>query len=129
MQGVHLADCNWHCDLHRAAAVRSTFSHGGRRCRRRSAMNVSLAPLDLDRAYFIVMFDDEYTLIFLGESRRSDGTEIFLFREIRSDGTEPKFFVNKQDADHLLLDEAGLIAKLRKCFEGKLSEPPETANS
>lgn len=95
-----------------------------------------MAPLVHGRAYFIVMFNDDdlripvvQTLIYMEESKRNDGTEIFLFRELRSDGTEPKFFVNTQDVDQLLLDEAGLIEKLRKCFEGKLSEPPETANS
>lgn len=99
-------------------------------------MSFPLTPLTPDRAYFIVMFNDEdlcipvvQTLIFVGESKRSDGTEIFLFREIRSDGTEPRFFVNKQDADQLLLDEAGLVAKLSKCFRGKLSDPPEPAKS
>lgn len=88
-------------------------------------MSDQLAEMIEGRTYFIVMFDDEdlripvvQTLIFLHEGKRADGSEYYLFREVGKDDEEARFFVNREDAASLLLNETMLLTKLRKCFDG-----------
>jgi hypothetical protein len=81
--------------------------------------------------YFVVMFNDEdlmvpvvQTLVFVEDGRRADGSEFFLFRELSAHGKESKFLVDKKDAKHLVLDQTGLLKKLKGCFDGKLATTP-----
>lgn len=81
--------------------------------------------------YFIVMFDDEnltvpivQTLLYVESEKRDDGSEFFLFRELLPSGEESKFFVDQEHADDLVLDQAGLLKKLKHCFDGKLATTP-----
>lgn len=81
--------------------------------------------------YFIVMFEDEdlkvplvQTLIFVENRRRDDGSEFFLFRDLSARGEESKFMVDKKDAERLLLDQDGLLTKLKKCFDGTIGRLP-----
>lgn len=83
------------------------------------------------KTYFIVLFHDEdlkvpivQTLIYDREGRRGNGIECYLFRDVSSHQQEPRFYVDKKDATHLLVDQDGLLDKLRRCFEGKLATGP-----
>lgn len=83
------------------------------------------------QTYFVVVFNDGdlkvplvQTLIYVKDGRRSDGSECHLFRELSAQGEESEFFVDKKDAKHLLLDQNGLLAKLKKCFDGELATGP-----
>jgi hypothetical protein len=83
------------------------------------------------QTYFIVVFNDGdlkmplvQTLIYVKDGRRGDGSECHLFRELSAHGEEAEFFVDKKDAKRLLLDQSGLLAKLKSCFDGTLSTPP-----
>lgn len=83
------------------------------------------------QTYFIVVFNDGdlkvplvQTLIYVKDGRRGDGSECHLFRELSAHGEESEFFVDKKDAKRLLLDQSGLLAKLKSCFDGKLATPP-----
>ena len=73
--------------------------------------------------YFVVMFQDELmtvpvvqTLIYERYSQQDGGTRCFLFREIPLHGAESMIFIREDDADHLVLDKPGLLAKLTSCF-------------
>jgi hypothetical protein len=64
------------------------------------------------------------TLVYVEDGRRPDGSEFYLFRELSSHGKESKFVVDKKDAKRMLLDQNGLLAKLKSCFDRKLATPP-----
>jgi hypothetical protein len=98
---------------------------------KRKAMDSQLKNLLPGQTYFIVMFHDEdlkvplvQTLIFIKDGRRPDGSEFFLFRELTPHGGQSKFVVDKKDAKRVLLDQAGLLRKLKSCFDGKLATTP-----
>ena len=83
------------------------------------------------QTYFIVMFQDEIltvpivqTLSYEEEGTRTNGTKYFLFREHHLGDKSSKFFVNEEDADHLVLDRERLIQKLKNCFDGTLLTSP-----
>jgi hypothetical protein len=97
-------------------------------------MNSSSIRLVRGQTYFIVMFDDEnltiplvQTLIYRENGRRADGTSYFLFKELHVGGKQSDFFVNEADLDHLVLDRAGLLRKLKDSFDGTLSTSPPTS--
>jgi hypothetical protein len=80
------------------------------------------------QVYFIVMFHDEdlkipvvQTLIFEKIGKRKNGSEFLLFRQIPPQGAESKFIVEKEHVEQLLLDEKGLVDKLKRSFDGKLA--------
>jgi hypothetical protein len=73
--------------------------------------------------YFIVAFSDEklaipvvQTLIFEKTGTRDNGTRFFLFRYIPVEGAEVPFLVEEGQTDHLVLDQDGLLERLRDCF-------------
>ena len=75
--------------------------------------------------YFVVMFEDEeltvpivQTLLYLEQGKLDNGTECYFFQDL---GRNEKCFVRREDADHLVLDGAGLIQKLKDAFDGKLA--------
>lgn len=81
--------------------------------------------------YFIVVFSDEnlmvpivQTLVFVKRGKRDDGSRFFLFRELPPHGEESKLIVDEKQADHLVLDQAELLNKLRHSFDGKLATTP-----
>jgi len=83
------------------------------------------------QTYFIVVFNDEdlkvpvvQTLVYVEDGRRGDGSEFHLFRELSAQGKESKYVVDKKDAKRMLLDQKGLLAKLKSCFDGKLATSP-----
>ncbi len=94
-------------------------------------MNSSSDRLIRGQAYFIVLFDDEnltvpliQTLIYDQYAKRSDGTGCFLFKELHVGGKQSDFFVGETDLDHLVLDRAALLRKLKDSFDGKLLTAP-----
>ena len=82
------------------------------------------------KTYFIVLFDDHdltvpivQTLIYEREGKRGNGVECYLFRDVSSHEKQAGFYVDKRDAEHMLLDPDGLLDKLKGCFDRKLAGP------
>jgi hypothetical protein len=74
----------------------------------------------LGQVYFIVMYDDErlavpvvQTLVYLGEGRSRDGRLEFRFKEIKPTKEPSLFVVDQEHADDLVVDQDGLIERLR----------------
>ena len=80
------------------------------------------------QVYFIVMFHDEdlkipvvQTLIFDKIGKRENGGEVLLFRQIPPQSDGLKFIVEMEHVEQLLLDENGLLDKLKRSFAGELA--------
>ena len=96
-------------------------------------MNKQVDRFQPECAYFIVIFADEalsipivQTLVFDSAGERTNGIKYFLFRELLSDGQEQNFVVDEDQADEIVLDQVGLLEKLKNCFGGNLSFSPSS---
>ena len=90
-------------------------------------MNPQLDRFVSERTYFIVTFADKdlmvpivQTLVYQKKGTRANGTVYYLFKELHADRKASQFLVDEEHADDLVLDQAGLIQKLKDCFAGKL---------
>lgn len=97
-------------------------------------MNKQVDRFQTECAYFIVTFADKaltipivQTLVFDSAGERTNGAKYFLFRELLSDGLEQNFIVDEDQSDDMVLDQAGLLEKLKDCFEGNLSFSPSSS--
>ncbi len=75
------------------------------------------------QTYFIVMFQDEamtvpvvQTLTYERASPQDGDVKNFLFREVPIDGEGSIVAINKEHAEHLILDKEELLTKLTSCL-------------
>lgn len=60
------------------------------------------------------------TPIFCKRRVRDNGIKCLRFRELHTQSEETGFFVDEEHADHLVLDQVGLLKQLHASLDGKI---------